>query len=130
MEDVIGGRRRVAEVRVKLQPELLEAFDRIAARRGLPAATLGAVVLGEYVEKQGRAASIQELIAKESAGLLMRALLADPATHGVLEAASTPERVEEALGALARQLQSAAGGAGSSAVPEAAARTPSAAGTG
>lgn len=42
--------RRNAEIRVKVDPEMELAIADIAKSRGLPPATLAAVVLGEYVE--------------------------------------------------------------------------------
>ena len=122
MENVSGRRARIAEVRVKLQPELLQQFDVVAQRRGVPAATLAALVIGEFVEKQGENTKIQHMVALDmskrlSAGLDESKLMAafadiDPAiikSWGAL-LSSTPDS-EVGL----------AGKAGSSAAPEAAA---------
>lgn len=44
-------RGRTREVRVKLQPDMLTAFEEISRRRGVAPATLAAVIIGEYIER-------------------------------------------------------------------------------
>jgi len=51
--------RRNAEIRVKVDPEMEMALADIAKARGLPPATLAAVVIGEYVEKYQSNARLQ-----------------------------------------------------------------------
>lgn len=64
MTDVIE-RRRTVEVRLKLAPALAEEFASIAESRGLLPATLGAVVVGEYVEAQRQKAVLQRLTVED-----------------------------------------------------------------
>ncbi|MCL2160969.1 MAG: hypothetical protein FWH56_03660 [Betaproteobacteria bacterium] len=46
--------RRTVPLRVKLSPVVAERLDAIARPRGLTAATLGALAVGEYVERYER----------------------------------------------------------------------------
>lgn len=114
------GRRRTSEVRVKLAPELAERFAAIAQGRGLLPATLAASALGEFVERYESNIKVNHMVALEMArklsatyadeavmARLMASMFSDP---GLLRAVSAG--AEEGL----------AGQAGSSAVPEAAAR--------
>lgn len=117
MEHVIGRRARVAEVRVKLQPELLQQFDQIAQRRGVPAATLAALVIGEYVEKQGEAASLQRLVALDTSKRISDKFSEEDLLKGF--SAMDPEVLRTMFSAFAETQE--AGQAGSSAGPEAAA---------
>lgn len=116
-----NNRRRVAEVRVKLQPEMLAAFDAIARRRGLPAATLACVVIGEYVDKQAEAHQLQMMAAKEMSAGLLGLLESSGRIDDAMAHASTPEATAAVLRALAEEGAVSAGGSGSSAAPEAAA---------
>lgn len=65
-------RRRVAEVRVKLQPEMAARLDEIAKRRGVPSATLAALVIGEYVERYDQHQRYQQMAVVESARLMVK----------------------------------------------------------
>ena len=121
MENVSGRRARIAEVRVKLQPELLQQFDVVAQRRGVPAATLAALVIGEFVEKQGENTKLQHMVALDMSKRLSASL--DEA-----KLVSAFENVDPAVlkswGAMFSSPDASevvAGKAGSSAAPEAAA---------
>ena len=121
MENVSGRRARIAEVRVKLQPELLQQFDVVAQRRGVPAATLAALVIGEFVEKQGENIKLQHMVALDMSKRLSASL--DEA-----KLVSAFENVDPAVlkswGAMFSSPDASevvAGKAGSSAAPEAAA---------
>lgn len=46
--------RRTVPLRVKLSPEVAARLDAIARPRGLTAATMGALAVGEYVERYER----------------------------------------------------------------------------
>jgi predicted DNA-binding protein len=46
--------RRTVALRVKLSPKVAERLDAISRPRGLTAATLGALAVGEYVERYER----------------------------------------------------------------------------
>lgn len=48
--------RRTVPLRLKLSPEMARRLDGIARPRGVTAATLGALAVGEYVERTERAA--------------------------------------------------------------------------
>lgn len=64
-------RRRISEVRVKLQPEMAARLDEIAKRRGVPAATLGALVLGEFVERYDQQQKYHQAAIMEVARLMV-----------------------------------------------------------
>lgn len=121
MENVSGRRARIAEVRVKLQPELLQQFDVVAQRRGVPAATLAALVIGEFVEKQGENTKLQQMVVLDMSKRLS-------ASFDEAKMASAMNHMDPAvLKSFGDLLSSAdaqevsAGKAGSSAAPEAAA---------
>lgn len=63
MVEQSSDRRRTVEVRLKLSPALAEEFAALAESRGLLPATLGAVVVGEYVEANRQKAQIQRMVA-------------------------------------------------------------------
>ena len=64
-------RRRICEVRVKLQPEMAARLDEIAKRRGVPSATLAALVLGEFVERYDQNQNYHQAAVMEVARLMV-----------------------------------------------------------
>lgn len=50
--------RRTVPLRVKLSPEMAQRLEGIARPRGVTAATLGALIVGEYVDRTERASAI------------------------------------------------------------------------
>lgn len=89
-------RRRSEEVRVKLAPAVAERLAAIAERRGLLLATLAAVALGEYVEKQDQQAQLSRMVALDSSKR-MSEMAAD---GGALEKAIAEAMTNPALIAL------------------------------
>jgi hypothetical protein len=63
MAEVVEGRRRTVELRLKLAPTIAEEFGAVAESRGLVPATLAAVVLGEYLEAQRQKLQVQRMVA-------------------------------------------------------------------
>jgi hypothetical protein len=63
MVEVVEGRRRTVELRLKLAPAIAEEFASVAESRGLVPATLAAVVVGEYLEAQRQKAQVQRMVA-------------------------------------------------------------------
>jgi hypothetical protein len=63
MADVVEGRRRTVELRLKLAPAIAGEFGVLAESRGLVPATLAAVVLGEYLEAQRQKLQVQRMVA-------------------------------------------------------------------
>jgi hypothetical protein len=63
MAEVVDGRRRTVELRLKLAPAIAEEFASVAESRGLVPATLAAVVLGEYLEAQRQKLQVQRMVA-------------------------------------------------------------------
>jgi hypothetical protein len=63
MAEVMEGRRRTVELRLKLAPTIAEEFGAVAESRGLVPATLAAVVLGEYLESQRQKLQVQRMVA-------------------------------------------------------------------
>lgn len=118
MEQVINRRNRVAEVRVKLQPELLQQFDAVAQGRGVPASTLAALVIGEFVEKHAENKLVQRLVALD-----MTKRLATQFDESAIAAsfAGLDPAVMDRLFASIATAERAAGQAGSSVGPEVAA---------
>jgi predicted transcriptional regulator len=67
--------KRGATLRVRLDPETLERFKRLAGTLGLPTSTLGAVAIGTYLAQQERNVQIVERVATsvgEEAAAMMR----------------------------------------------------------
>lgn len=80
------GRRRSAEVRVKLSPALSDEFSSIAEGRGLLPATLAAAALGEYVERHRQQLSVSRMVALD-------------ASKRMSEAFTDPEKLAQLVGA-------------------------------
>jgi predicted transcriptional regulator len=55
--------RRTVPLRVKLSPDVATRLDTIARPRGLTPATLGALAVGEYVERYERLQQVETLTA-------------------------------------------------------------------
>lgn len=69
-----NNRRRTYEVRVKLQPEMAARLEELARCRGVPPATLAALVLGEYVDRCEKNQKHQAMAILEASRMLMREL--------------------------------------------------------
>lgn len=98
--------RRNAEIRVKVDPEMEEALSTIAKARGLPPATLAAVVIGEYVEafrtrRELQRETLMSMIASPSLAESMERVMAQTAA-----AMMTPEN----LALMSSQVDEASGG--------------------
>lgn len=123
MADAAYSRRRTTEVRVKLSPEIAEAFSGYAGQLGVLPATLAALVVGEYVDKRSESARLTRLALLDASkraaeSFTPEALVAAQARLAMEQ----PELIIAAQAALDRVPMDGVGGkAGSSAVPEAAA---------
>ena len=76
-------RERTERLNVRLQASMLERVEELARELGIPAATLGAVAIGEYVRTQFRQKEIMLKSAKlssEKSALVLSNLLTDPKT--------------------------------------------------
>jgi len=58
--------RRTVPLRVKLSPDIAGRLDAIARPRGLTAATLGALAVGDYVQRYERVIDLENAAANES----------------------------------------------------------------
>jgi hypothetical protein len=105
---------------VKLQQEMANAFGLIAQRRGVPAATLACLVLGEYVEKMEEQGKLQRLVALDASKRFSETLT-EERVDKLLTQAFSPDAMAGVLSALQHAETVAAGQAGSSTGPEAAA---------
>jgi len=120
MVENTGRRGRVAEVRVKLQEDMAGAFGLIAQRRGVPAATLACLVLGEYVGKMEEQGKLQRLVALDASKRLSESFTEEK-IEKLLATVFTPDAIAGVFSVLQQAEEVAAGQAGSSAGPEAAA---------
>lgn len=59
--------RRVESLRVRLAPDMMDKFDALAARFGMPASTLAAFALAQFVQQEETKATVTKLTAIEAA---------------------------------------------------------------
>ena len=59
--------RRVESLRVRLAPEMMDKFEAFAARYGMPASTLAAFALAQFVQQEETKATVIKLAAIETA---------------------------------------------------------------
>ena len=112
-----SGRKRTVEIRVKLSPGIAESFAAIAEVRGILPATLAAVVIGEYIEKKVENTVLQNKVAMHGASLM-----ASSFTPEKISALLTEPGFMDAIASSVAKTEGTVEQAGSSAVPEAAAR--------
>lgn len=111
---------RSSELRVKLAPSIAEAIGSIAAGRGLLPATLAAVALGEYVEKQSENAKLQRMVVLDVSKRMAESMT-DERLEKIIGSGISPESMAAAAQIFSAAEEGKAGQAGSSAAPEAAA---------
>lgn len=112
-------RRRTSELRLKLQPEIASEIEAQAIARGLAPATLGASILGEWLEQQRRQLHALRIGVVESSRYIVKEMI-NP--DFLAQLASHPE-LQRLILADGMPSSGQAGQAGSSAGPEAAAST-------
>lgn len=78
-------KRRTAEMRVKLAPDLAEAFSGIASNYGVLPPTMAAVVLGQYVEKVRADGRMARMVALDAAKRLSEVMGSPDSLAPVLE---------------------------------------------
>lgn len=82
--------QRVTRLNVRLSDEMSGRLDRLAETMGIPASTLAAVAVAEYVNNKTAQRDLMHLVAEkqaERAGEMLEKLFADPATLAAMASA-------------------------------------------